>query len=102
MSLELEPEVERYPLPNPDSITARLDRIEKALKLQNIRFSWEDRQADGGIILAGSTTITKTGVLLAAVPIPTGPNQITVALVMSGDDGELALIAMENAKRVES
>lgn len=100
-------DMEQYPAKEPPQwakeLNSRLEGVEKALKNQNVRYSWEEKTTDSGIQLAGTTaSVTRTGVLLAAVPIPVGPQQMTIAFVLAEDvTGKIAMVPLEQVKRVE-
>lgn len=59
-----------------------------------VALTWNDTQSDSGIqISGGPTTIPRSGVLLAAIPLPIGPGQIAISYVVRRDgDGQVLVL----------
>jgi hypothetical protein len=74
------------------------DLKEEVKKLQQ-RFSWEEKETETGIKIAGGpTTITRTGTYLGTTSIPT-PQGIAVVMILKEDHtGRLAMLSPELLK----
>lgn len=79
--------------------TESLDRGIKQLK-QGFRVSWEDKTAEGGIVLAGGpTTITRVGTIINTMMARTSQTEQALLLVVRrDDDGSFGMIDAVVAK----